>query len=339
MEPLIEFAMFTGKVSILVIAFAIVIALIAAQAIKAKPSSEELELEDLNERYKTYAHALQASLFTAKERKLMLKTEKKEDKKKAKSPDKGKHAFVLDFDGDIKASAVHQLREEISAILTVAQPEDEVVLRLESPGGMVHSYGLAAAQLLRIKKKGLKLTICVDKVAASGGYMMACTADQIIAAPFAILGSVGVLAQIPNFNRLLKKHDVDYQEITAGEYKRTLSLFGEVTDKGKQKFTEQIEDTHLLFKTFVLNHRPQLDLNKIATGEHWYGQQALELNLIDRIQTSDDYLFSLKEDFKLILVKLKKRQKLADKISGAIGKISLQALQTLQKENQESRFS
>ena len=109
------------------------------------------------------------------------------------------------------------------------------------------AYGLAASQMQRIRDKKLKLTVCVDKVAASGGYMMAVVADKIIAAPFAVLGSIGVLAQVPNFHRLLKKHDVDFEMLTAGKYKRTLTMFGENTDKGREKFQEDIEDTHVLF--------------------------------------------------------------------------------------------
>jgi serine protease SohB len=198
--------------------------------------------------------------------------------------------FVLNFHGDIRASALASLREEVTAVLTVAQPEDEVMLRLESSGGLVHAYGLAAAQLLRIRDRRLKLTVAVDKVAASGGYLMACVADRIIAAPFAILGSIGVIAQLPNFNRLLKKHDIDYEQFMAGEYKRTVTLFGENTDKGRHKFQEEIEATHALFKDFVRNHRPQLDLDQVATGEYWYGTRALEHRLADELRTSDDYL-------------------------------------------------
>ncbi|MGK3627588.1 protease SohB, partial [Acinetobacter sp. A11] len=147
--------------------------------------------------------------------------------------------FVLDFKGDIQASAVENLREEITLILATAKAgRDRIVVRLESPGGMVHGYGLAAAQLVRLRDAGFHLTICVDKVAASGGYMMACIANEIIAAPFAIVGSIGVVAQVPNFNRLLKEHNVDFELYTAGQYKRTVTMFGENTPEGKAKFEE-----------------------------------------------------------------------------------------------------
>ena len=148
------------------------------------------------------------------------------------------------------AHEVESLREEITAIISIANPsKDKVLIRLESGGGVVHGYGLAASQLQRIKSAGIPLSVAIDKVAASGGYMMACVADEILAAPFAIVGSIGVIAQIPNFNKILKKNDVEFEQITAGEFKRTLTLFGENTDKAREKFREEIEQTHDLFKT------------------------------------------------------------------------------------------
>ena len=224
--------------------------------------------------------------------------------------------YVLDFDGDIKASEVDNLREEITTVLSVINPErDEVVLTLSSGGGMVHAYGLASSQVKRIKDKGVPLTVCVDKVAASGGYMMACVADKLLAAPFAVLGSIGVVAQLPNFHRLLKKHDIDYETLTAGEYKRTLTMFGENTDKGREKFTEDLEDTHELFKDFVKENRPQLDMDKIATGEVWFGQRALEKNLVDELKTSDEYLVDSCQDADVYLVSYEYKKTLQERFS------------------------
>ena len=207
------------------------------------------------------------------------------------------------------------LREEISAILTIAEKGDEVIVNVESGGGMVHGYGLASSQLDRLRQAEIPLTICVDKVAASGGYMMACVANKIYAAPFAIVGSIGVVAQLPNFNRLLKKHEIDYEQHTAGDFKRTLTVFGENTDEGRQKFQQELEETHELFKAFVTKYRPQLDLAKVATGEHWYGQQAIELGLIDAISTSDDVLMQLAGERTVYKLRYQVRKKLADKIA------------------------
>ena len=243
------------------------------------------------------------SLQKAEEKKLN-KAKKKQlsDEKKASKkisdlsiPQRSK-VYVLNFDGNISASAVGHLREEITAVLTQATPNDEVLLKLESAGGMVHSYGLASSQLDRLRKKNVPLTVCVDKVAASGGYMMACVADRILAAPFAIIGSIGVVAQMPNFNKVLKKHDVEFELLTAGEHKRTLTMFGENTEKGREKFIEELEDTHQLFKDYVSTRRPQVDIEKIATGEIWFGSRAKDMALIDDIQTSDEYLVSRIEE-------------------------------------------
>jgi serine protease SohB len=211
---------------------------------------------------------------------------------------------------------VENLRQEISAVLTIATPDDEVLVRLESGGGTVHGYGLGASQLQRIRDKDIPLTVSVDKVAASGGYMMACVANHIISAPFAILGSIGVLAQIPNLHRLLKKNKIDFEQLYAGEYKRTLTLFGENTEKGRAKMQEDLEDTHRLFKEFVKSQRPGLDIEKVATGEHWLGTRALELGLVDELKTSDDYLMSLRHEADLVRIEYTEKKKLLDKLSG-----------------------
>ena len=223
--------------------------------------------------------------------------------------------YVLDFKRDMAASAVESLREEITLILATAKAgRDRVVLRLESPGGMVHGYGLAAAQLVRLRDAGFNLAICVDKVAASGGYMMACIANEIVSAPFAVLGSIGVVAQVPNFNRLLKEHNVDFELYTAGQYKRTVTMFGENTEEGKAKFEEELQQTHVLFKHFVEKYRPQLNVEKVATGEHWYGQDALDLNLVDKLQTSDEYLLSLLTQHDVYLIQTRRKPTLGEKL-------------------------
>lgn len=223
--------------------------------------------------------------------------------------------YVLDFKGDTAASAVEQLREETTLILATAKAgRDRVVVRLESPGGMVHGYGLAAAQLVRLRDAGFHLTICVDKVAASGGYMMACIGSEIVSAPFAILGSIGVVAQVPNFNRLLKEKNIDFEMYTAGQYKRTVTMFGENTEEGKAKFEEELQQTHVLFKHFVEKYRPQLNVEKVATGEHWYGQDALDLNLVDKLQTSDEYLLSLLPQHDIYVIQTRKKPTLGEKL-------------------------
>lgn len=231
--------------------------------------------------------------------------------------------YVLDFKGDMAASAVENLREEITLILATAKAgRDRVVVRLESPGGMVHGYGLAAAQLVRLRDAGFHLTICVDKVAASGGYMMACIANEIISAPFAIVGSIGVVAQVPNFNRLLKQHNIDFELYTAGQYKRTVTMFGENTEEGKAKFEEELQQTHSLFKHFVEKYRPQLNVEKVATGEHWYGQDASDLNLVDKLQTSDEYLLGLLPQHDVYVIETRRKPTLGEKLGLQAAQVS-----------------
>lgn len=312
-------------VTILLVIVGLVALIFAFKQGKAKVQGE-LEITDLSEVYEDNCRKLRDFHLSEYALKMAEKIQKKEDKAKEKA-EKEKYKkgdeldsenkpvlYVLQFNGDISASETHALREEISAIIGVAKPQDEVLLRLESPGGVVHGYGLAASQLARLKQHNIKLTIAVDKVAASGGYMMACVADKIVAAPFAILGSIGVVAQIPNIHRLLKKHDVDVDVMTAGEYKRTVTLLGENTEKGKQKFQQELEDTHELFKQFVVQNRPQLNINEVATGEHWFGQQALELRLVDQIATSDDLILTALKDKEVLSVKYKVKKSLLQKI-------------------------
>jgi len=233
-------------------------------------------------------------------------------------PSRRKRVYVLDFDGDVAAEEVSSLREEITTVLSIAEPCDEIILKLESPGGMVHAYGLAASQLQRIKDAKIPLTICVDKVAASGGYMMACLADKLVAAPFAIIGSIGVVVQLPNFHKILKKNEVDYEVISAGEYKRTLSTFGEITDKGRAKVQEDVENIHEIFKQWVKSHRPIVDVSRVATGETWVGMQAKERYLVDELNTSDDVLVRACKDADVFEVNYKFKQTLQDKLGAAV---------------------
>lgn len=243
-----------------------------------------------------------------------LKEAAKKDSDSAPEQDRKRRLYILDFHGDMKASAVTSLRREITAVLSLAESQDEVLIRLESGGGMVHAYGLASSQLQRIKDHGIPLTVCVDKVAASGGYMMACVASKLLAAPFAIIGSIGVVAQLPNFHRLLKKNDIDFEMITAGEYKRTLTMFGENTDKGREKFVEDIEDVHVLFKDFVQQQRPQLNIEEVATGEIWFGQRAMDNALVDELMTSDEYIVKACNDSDAFEIKYCEKKSLPEKL-------------------------
>lgn len=318
MEFLIEIALFLSKALIILVSLLVVIGFIFLMTQKSQGAKGQLQVEALNEKYKRLRNVIKANLLGKKELKLDQKKEKKLAKSENKADKTQGRLFVLDFEGDIKASHVANLREEITSILTVASPGDEVLCLIESQGGMVHAYGLAASQLQRIKDHQLKLTASIDKVAASGGYLMASVADEIIAAPFAIVGSIGVVAQVPNIHRLLKKHDVDYQEYTAGNFKRTVSLLGKITPEGEEKFIEQLHDTHHLFQEFVSSHRPQLQMEQVATGEYWYGTRAKELGLIDRIETSDSYLMRSTKTHKVYKISYQNKKSLSDKLSQAM---------------------
>lgn len=315
MDFLAEYASFLAKTATLVIALLVVLSAIAGLRGKGRrKAGGQLHVTRLNDFYKDLRERLESGLLDKAQLKALRKQQAKRDKQQKKKPEDKPRVFVLDFDGDIKASATETLRNEITALLTLATPKDEVVLRLESGGGMVHSYGLASSQLARIRQAGVPLTVCIDKVAASGGYMMACIGDRIVSAPFAILGSIGVVAQLPNVNRLLKKHDVDFEVFTAGEYKRTVTVFGENTEKGREKFQEDLDVTHQLFKDFVSRYRPQLHIDEVATGEVWLGVAALNNQLVDELRTSDEYLSERARDSNLYHLHFAERKSLQERV-------------------------
>ena len=287
-----NYGLFLAKTLTVVVAVIIILITMASLAIKNKDQDGKLYVTDLNEQLLETEKSLKSAIFSKSELKKWQKNQKKKLKEREKSEEYQPKLFVIRFDGDMKASETTHLKECINAILETADSKDEVLLILESAGGFVHSYGLAASQLNRIREHNIRLTVAIDKCAASGGYLMACVATKIIAAPFAIIGSIGVVGQLPNFHKVLKKYDIEYEMHTAGDYKRTLTVFGENTDRQRKKFIEEIETTHVLFKDYITIHRPQVDINEVATGEHWHAIQAFEKKLVDKLETSDDYILA-----------------------------------------------
>lgn len=347
MDTLVDLVIFLARVVILAVAFVAVFTAIMAAGMRAKRQAARgnIVVTHLNREFDRMRDALRQQVYDRfsfralkKQEKRKRKAERLEKKKQAGQQKRDRSVFVINFKGDIAASQVDSLRQEVSAVLTLADRGDEVILRLESPGGMVNGYGLTASQLQRFRQREIPLTICVDKMAASGGYMMACLADRLVAAPFAILGSIGVLMQVPNFHRVLKNHDVDFEMVTAGEFKRTLTLFGETTQKARNKVQEDVEEVHGLFKHWVNEYRPALDIDSVATGETWFGSQALDNHLADELGTSDDVIMKACEDADVYEVRYEQRRNLGERIgknvSTTVEKTALNWIQRLR----ESRY-
>lgn len=313
-EFLADYGLFLLKALTIAAAAVVVIAAAAAASRKAAGRQEGLEVESLNKRYRSLGTSLRKVILRKPEWKAAARAEKLKTKSEARSATRKPRVFVIDFKGDLKATAVASLREEVSAILQVAEEGDRVIARIENFGGVVHEHGLGASQLARLRDRDVSLTVTVDKVAASGGYLMACVADRIVAAPFAILGSIGVIAQLPNFHRMLDSHGIDFEQITAGEYKRTVTMFGKNTDADRRKLKADLEDVHELFKAVVGRYRSALDLSKVATGEYWYGTRALDLGLADELRTSDELLAELAADHDVYRVTYKIKQPLQKKV-------------------------
>jgi serine protease SohB len=321
MDMLLDYALFLAKTLTILAAGVLLVVMIirARHASGSWDDGERLDILDLNEHYRDLARALKQTCLSKKEYRAYLKAERKREKAHAKAKTaERQRLFVVDFSGDIRATEVAALRVLVTTILLDRREGDAVLVRIENAGGTVHEHGLAASQLARLRAKGIHLTVAVDKIAASGGYLMACVADRIVAAPFAVLGSIGVLAELPNFHRLLERHGVDFELHTAGEYKRTLTLFGENTEAARQKLQEQLNETHTLFKDYVHEFRPALDLERVATGEYWHGNQAVELGLVDAIQTSDDLLLTEHEHRDLLQLKYTAKKKPIERLLASL---------------------
>ena len=318
MEFITSYGLFLAKAVTIIVFIWVVLSLLVSLAHK-QHEDDQIEINNLNKKFENTKLQMQQKFLSKKEAKDLFKQAKKENKKKSKEESGSrKRVFVLNFVGNIKASAAKHLRKEITALLSVATTNDEIVVCLENSGGLVHEHGFAASQLQRIRQRNIPLTVAVDKVAASGGYMMACVANRIVAAPFSIIGSVGVLAQMPNFNRLLEKHGIEFEQVKAGELKRTLTMFGKNTDEDRARLTDQMEETHELFKQFIVEQRSVVDIQEIATGEHWLGKRALELKLVDELITSDDYLLRQSEQADIYEVKHTAPKTISEKLMGSV---------------------
>jgi len=338
-EWIAHYGLFLAKIATLAVLVLAVLAL-ASRWRGGDADRTRLRVEEWNARYRARRRQLHLATLDRKARRAAHKAFRREDKSRHKASPQatGERVWVIDFHGDIKASGTRRLAEEVSLLLDAAEQGDEVVVRLESGGGLVHAYGLAAAELDRLRDAGLRTTVCVDKVAASGGYMMACCADRLQAAPFAVLGSIGVVAQLPNLHRLLKRHDIDVELLTAGRYKRTLTVFGENTEEGREKFVEDLENTHALFKAFVAERRPALDIEAIATGEIWYGRQAVENGLIDAVITSEAYLLERMREARVFHVALEQRRGLAERLGMGVSQGVERGVQRLYEVLEASRW-
>ena len=346
-EFLIEYGLFAAKSLTLVLCILSAIGVIIFLLSSRQTPSESIEINKLNEKYEAMQEALELEVLPKELIKQRQKQKKRKEKEEAKAekarykclsdttdtplePEKAR-IFVIRFDGDMHASETESLSDCITAVLSIALPTDEVLVTINSAGGMVHHYGLAASQLDRIKRRQIPLTVAVDLIAASGGYLMACVANKILAAPFAVIGSIGVVAQVPNFHRLLEKHDIDIEQHTAGEYKTTLTMLGKNTDKGRKKFQLELEDTHALFKSFVSEHRTQVDIDALATGEHWYGSQALGLKLVDEIITSEDYLLTKSKTHDIYEIEYVIQESLSSKLSHFFSEFCVKLQRSLAK--------
>ena len=314
MEILVDYLIFLLKVFTIALAITLPLLIIIGSSKNKSQPKGKLSITNLSDKFEDMGNALKGSLMNPKELKKFNKDLSKDKKKKNKTENE-ETVFVLNFNGDIQASEVEKLKQEVNSILLSESECKEVVLKVESGGGSAYAYGLCAAELKRLVDNEISLTVCIDKVAASGGYLMSCVATKIIAAPWAIVGSIGVIAQLPNFHRLLKKNSIDFEMHTAGAFKRTLTTLGENTEEGREKFKSELEDLHLIFKNFVKEQRPQVDTEVVATGEVWQGEEAVKVGLVDSLETSDNYLVNLSKEAKLLEIEFVEKKNLTERFA------------------------
>lgn len=331
MEMLWSLLDFVLKVAVIALALVVVIGAVANAAQRQKAQVGQLQIDHVSRQWRDKIEQLQLQLLEKKARKQAAK-EAKQARKAARQQGAAKaRLFVIDFNAGMEAKEVDALRREVSAVIALAKPQDQVLVRLESGGGTVNGYGLGAAQLQRLRDADLTLTVSVDRVAASGGYMMAAVAHELLAAPFALVGSIGVVAQLPNFHRWLAKHDIDFEQVTAGEYKRTLTLFGKNTDEGRAKFQQDLESIHAQFKAHLLQYRPQLDMALVGSGEYWTAQEALKLGLVDRLLTSDSYLMAQLASHEIYQVRYVNKKPWGERIGKQVSVMLSQLRDMMQK--------
>ena len=317
LDLLVAYGFFLLKIITVLLVILIPILMISSSTKHRKETDKgRIIVKNLSDKLEEIGVTLKSAEMDPKAYKSFLKERNKKKKKEIKGKSK-EIVYVLDFKGDIQASAVGKLKQEINAIIASQVKCKEVVIKVESGGGSAYAYGLCAAELKRLVDNKIKLTVCIDKIAASGGYLMSCVATKIVAAPWAIVGSIGVIAQLPNFHRLLKKLDIDIEMHTAGKFKRTLTTLGENTKQGREKFISELEDLHIVFKDFVKENRSKIQVAKVATGEVWQGDKAKKLGLIDEIGTSDDYLLKLASKFKLLEIQYFEKKPFTARIGSA----------------------
>lgn len=220
-----------------------------------------------------------------------------------KTGEPGKVA-VLKFKGDIRASARFAFAKLVDEVVLNAREFKEVVVVVESPGGGVSEYGMLFAELERMRKceENFQLTVVVDTVAASGGYLMSLPAHKILAAPFAMVGSIGVVSFIPNIRELLEANKIKPRTFTAGDFKRTVTLTDEGDEKSAEQYKQQLALIHEQFKQALKKYRPQVELEKVATGEAWLASTTVEkeLQLVDGLNTSHALLLEMNQSFDLV---------------------------------------
>lgn len=233
-----------------------------------------------------------------------------------------KTAVLLSFNGDINATEVIEFGRAVSMIVQMKDLVSEVYIIINSGGGVVNGYGLLASEIERLHYSEIETYALIDQVAASGGYMAACVANHVVAAPFAYIGSIGVVSEMPNFNQILSDNGINIEQHTAGKSKRTVTPLGKITDEDRNEFKKKLERIHRSFINHVSHYRNinDADENKnsiIFSGDYWIAEETveLELGLVDEISTSQEFLLDKMKEYNIIEITFQENKTKKSKLS------------------------
>ena len=173
-----------------------------------------------------------------------------------------------------------------------------VILRINSPGGGVLESAEVYDKILKVKATGKPVYVSMGSMAASGGYYISAPADKIFASNETLTGSLGVIMQGYNYEKLAQKYGVEFETIKSGPYKDIMSPTREMTAEERKILQSMVDNMYNEFVRIIAEGRgmSQKEVRKLADGRVYDGRQAKQVKLVDEIGRLDDVIASMKKD-------------------------------------------
>ena len=167
-----------------------------------------------------------------------------------------------------------------------------LVLRIDSPGGVVSATQEIYEEIKRAKEREKKIIVSMGSIAASGGYYIATPADIIVANPGSVTGSIGVKMELPILERLFKKIGINFEVIKSKEHKDIGSPFRQMTPRERALLQDVVNSAYEQFISVIVENRklPEATVRSIADGRILTGEQAIEFGLVDTLGSLEDAL-------------------------------------------------